>query len=46
MYNADRRHRLSLNELALVMELSRHNKVVSKLCGKLREGGLISVYEP
>ena len=35
--------RLSLDDLAVVMDMSRHNKVVSKLCGKLKEGGLVSV---
>ncbi|KAF2834370.1 hypothetical protein M501DRAFT_1061762 [Patellaria atrata CBS 101060] len=35
---------LSLADLALVMDLGKQTKTVQKLCGRLREGGLISVY--
>ncbi|KAF2456596.1 hypothetical protein BDY21DRAFT_347663 [Lineolata rhizophorae] len=34
---------LSLSDLALVMDLGKQIKAVQKLCGKLKEGGLVSV---
>lgn len=38
------RSRLTLSDLVLVLEAGKNSKTVGKFCGKLREGGLITVY--
>lgn len=35
---------LSLQDLVLVLDMGKNQKTTGKLTGKLREGGLISVY--
>lgn len=36
--------RLALSDLVIVLDAGKNSKGVGKLCGKLREGGLVSVY--
>jgi transcription initiation factor IIE alpha subunit len=35
---------LALSDLVIVLEAGKNSKSVGKICGKLKEGGLISVY--
>jgi transcription initiation factor TFIIE subunit alpha len=35
---------LALPDLVIILDAGKSSKTVSKLCGKLKEGGLISVY--
>jgi transcription initiation factor IIE alpha subunit len=35
---------LALSDLVIVLDAGKNSKGVGKLCGKLKEGGLISVY--
>jgi len=35
---------LALSDLVIILDAGKSSKNVGKLCGKLKEGGLISVY--